>query len=171
MHVAVGSANPVKVGAVETLVAERTDQVESVSVDSGVSEQPRGIDETITGAKNRARRAVSKSGADVGVGVEGGVTDYTRLDGLWLIMWAAVSDGGTTHVGGGPTIRLPEPIADRVRTGQELGPVMADVTGDAEIARGRGAAGVLTGGLTDRETALQQAIAGAFGPFLTDRFE
>lgn len=167
--VAVGSRNPVKVAAVEELLGDRTERVESVAVESGVPEQPFGTDETRTGALNRARRSLSADGeADLGVGIEGGVTPDD--DRLWLIMWAAVTDGDRTATGRGPAIRLPDAIAERVRGGEELGPVMDDVTGEHGVARGSGAAGVLTDGLIDRRTALSTAIAGALGPFVTDHY-
>nr|WP_259372649.1 inosine/xanthosine triphosphatase [Halostella salina] len=57
MDVGVGSGNPVKVAATERVLAGRGASVEAVPVDSGVSEQPRGRAETVTGAETRARRA------------------------------------------------------------------------------------------------------------------
>jgi len=169
--VAVGSENPVKVAAVRTLLGERARRVVPVDVDSGVSEQPFGPAETVTGARNRSVRALEGSEADLGVGIEGGVADPGASDDLYLTMWAAVTDGERTSVGAGPRIALPPEVAERVRAGEELGPVMDDVTGEDGVARGRGAAGVLTDGLTDRETALEQAVAAAFGPFVTDHYD
>lgn len=169
--VAVGSENPVKVGAVRNLLGDRARRVVPVAVDSGVSEQPFGPAETVTGARNRGDRALEGREADLGVGIEGGVADPGPSEGLYLTMWAAVTDGEQTSTGAGPRIALPAAVAERVRAGEELGPVMDDVTGEEGIARGRGAAGVLTDGLTDRESALQQAIAAAFGPFVTDHYD
>ena len=62
-------------------------------------------------------------------------------------------------------------IADRVRDGEELGPVMNDVLGEDEVAKKQGAAGALTGGIIDREGALESAVAGALGPFVTELYE
>ena len=39
---------------------------------SGVSPQPFSDEETIQGAINRARAAVKETGADIGIGLEGG---------------------------------------------------------------------------------------------------
>lgn len=47
-------------------------RVERVAVESGVSEQPWGDDETVAGARNRAQRALGDA-HDLGVGLEGGV--------------------------------------------------------------------------------------------------
>jgi len=166
MHVAVGSGNPVKVDAVQAALPDA--RVESVPVDSGVAEQPYGFAESIEGAETRARRALD--GHDLGVGIEGGVARLPDAEGLWLVMWAAVTDGDRWGRGEGPSIRLPTDIASRVDTGEELGPVMDDVLGEDGVARNQGAAGALTGGVIDREAALTAAVAGALGPFLTDHY-
>ncbi|WP_380678866.1 DUF84 family protein [Salinigranum sp. GCM10025319] len=86
MRIAVGSGNPVKRDATARVFPEAT--VEAVVVDSGVSEQPVGHDETRRGATTRARRALevetrigddsgtadgSGAGYDLAVGIEGGV--------------------------------------------------------------------------------------------------
>jgi inosine/xanthosine triphosphatase len=166
MHVAVGSRNPVKRAAVETALPDAT--VEAVGVDSGVAEQPFGLAETVAGAENRARRA--RDGHDLGVGIEGGVARLADLDGLWLVMWAAATDGERWGRGSGPSLRLPDGIATRLDAGEELGPVMDDVLGTEDVAKNEGAAGALTGGITDRESALREAVAGALGPFVTAQY-
>ncbi|GGN85223.1 inosine/xanthosine triphosphatase [Haloarcula pellucida] len=169
MDVAVGSENPVKRTAVERILPDAT--VVSVGVDSGVAEQPWGREETATGARNRATAALSDTDADFGVGIEGGVADRTEPEGLWLVMWAAVTDGETTAFGDGPSIRLPAAVAGRVRDGEELGPVLDDRLGREAVAKREGAVGVYTDGRVTRTDALADAVAGAFGLFLTDRYD
>ncbi|MBX0321867.1 inosine/xanthosine triphosphatase [Halomicroarcula sp. F13] len=169
MDVAVGSENPVKRAAVERILPDAV--VVSVGVDSGVAEQPRGRAETVTGAENRAAAALSATDADFGVGIEGGVTERDRPPGLWLVMWAVVTDGDRTAYGEGPSIRLPEAVAGRVRDGEELGPVLDDRLGREAVAEREGAVGVYTDGRLTRTDALTDAVAGAFGPFLTDRYD
>lgn len=162
MRIAVGSGNPVKRDAVQEALPEAT--VESVSVESGVSEQPWGDDETIQGARNRAERALGDD-HDLGVGLEGGVAE--QESGLFLIMWAAATDCDRIELGGGPRLRLPGDVAARLHEGEELGPVMDDLLDTSGVAENQGAAGVLTDGVTDRTEALRTATAGALGPFLT----
>jgi inosine/xanthosine triphosphatase len=166
MRVAVGSGNPVKRDAVAAALPDAT--VEAVGVDSGVPEQPWGDDETIEGARNRAERALVGRECDLGVGLEGGVSE--RGGDLYLIMWAAATDGDRTEVGAGPRLRLPDRVAERLRDGAELGPVMDDLLDTSGVAENEGAAGVLTGGITDRREALRTAVAGALGPFVTDYY-
>lgn len=166
MHVAVGSGNPVKRDAVQRALPAAT--VDAVPVESGVSEQPWGDEETVEGARNRAERALG-GGYDLGVGLEGGVAE--RDGGLFLIMWAAATDGDRTEIAAGPRLRLPDDVATRLHDGAELGPVMDDLLDTSGVAEDRGAAGVLTAGMTDRTEALRTAVAGALGPFVTDHYE
>ncbi|GAB7094652.1 inosine/xanthosine triphosphatase [Halolamina litorea] len=171
MRIAVGSGNPVKRRAVERAVEATLDaDIEAVPVDSGVSEQPRGRAETVEGAKNRAANALAAGEYDLAVGLEGGVAEVEGADGLFLIMWAAVTDGERVGLGSGSAFRLPEGIGDRVRAGEELGPVMDDVLGEDDVAKKQGAAGALSAGVVDRDDALAAATAAAMGPFVTDRY-
>ncbi|PGF15566.1 inosine/xanthosine triphosphatase [Natrinema sp. CBA1119] len=171
MELAVGSTNPVKSTAVERTLERYEPTVTAVAVDSGVSEQPRSIEETVRGAENRARRALAATDADFGVGLEGGVARLEGSPGLSLIMWGAVTDGDRTERGGGPTFRLPDTVAEQVADGSELGPVMDDLLGTEGVAESNGAAGALTAGLTDRTRALGQAVASSFGPFVTEYYD
>ncbi|WP_276300291.1 inosine/xanthosine triphosphatase [Halorussus lipolyticus] len=172
MRVGVGSTNPVKASATASaLEAFAETEVEPVAVESGVSEQPFGEAETIEGAENRAGNVLTAGDYDLGVGLEGGVAEIESADGLFLIMWAAATDGERVGRGAGPRLRLPESIANRVRDGEELGPVMDDVLDMENVAEKQGAAGALTGHAIDRESALRQAVAGALGPFVTELYE
>jgi inosine/xanthosine triphosphatase len=171
MDVAVGSGNPVKRDAVAAALPGAA--VDAVPVESGVSEQPWGDDETIEGAANRAERALARETAangryDLAVGLEGGVAE--RTDDLYLVMWAAATDGERVEVGAGPRLRLPDDVASRLEDGDELGPVMDDLLDTTGVAENEGAAGVLTDGITDRTEALRTAAAGALGPFVTEHY-
>ncbi|MEF8857928.1 MAG: inosine/xanthosine triphosphatase [Halolamina sp.] len=172
MRIAVGSGNPVKRRAVEAAVQSTLEspRVEVVSVDSGVSEQPQGHAETITGAGNRAANALAAGEYDLGVGLEGGVAEFSGSAGLFLIMWAAATDGERTGRGAGPSFRLPGPIAERVDAGEELGSVMDDVLGENDVAKRQGAAGALSAGVVDRDDALAAGVAAAMGPFVTEHY-
>ena len=181
MLVTVGSGNPVKRAATEAALHDpaATDRfvdatVRAEPVDSGVSEQPRGHAETRRGAVNRAV-AACETGSDLGVGIEGGVGSFDPVTtpdgsttvggGLSLLVWAAVTDGSETGVAAGPSFPLPPAVAQRVRDGAELGPVVDDLLDESGVARGRGTAGVVTGGRVDRADALRTAVAGALAPF------
>lgn len=170
MHAAVGSTNPVKVEATERALGDLSDSVVSVDVESGVPEQPWGVEQTVAGAENRARRAFEAGDYGLAVGIEGGVRSVQGTDRLFVTMWTAVTDGDRLERGGGPSLPLPDAIADRVREGAELGPVMDEVVGRSDVKRRDGAAGVLTGSHTDRTSALRESVAVALGPFVTDYY-
>ena len=167
MHVAIGSENPVKVNALARALPDA--RTTAVAVDSGVPEQPWGREETVRGARNRAGRALDATDADYGVGVEGGVADRDTPEGVWLVMWAAVTDGTDIHFGAGPSVRLPDRVARRLRAGEELGPILDDELGREALGEQEGAIGVYTDGRLSRADALADAVACAFGPFARAR--
>ncbi|MDS0298111.1 inosine/xanthosine triphosphatase [Halogeometricum sp. S1BR25-6] len=168
MHVAVGSSNPVKRDATVRVFPEAT--VAAEPVPSGVGEQPTGHAETRTGAENRAEACLDAGTYDLGVGIEGGVARFEGREDLFLVMWAAVTDGDRWGRGAGPSLRLPDEISERVAAGEELGPVMDDVLGTNDVAKKQGAAGAFTGGKLSRTDALESAVVAAAAPFLCELY-
>ena len=169
-RIAVGSANPVKVAAVRA-VAQRILEdavVAGIEVVSGVAAQPFGDEETIRGARARAERALDADpAATLGIGLEGGVVELN--DGLLrTCAWAAAVDReGRRGIGGSLAMPLPGAVSDAIRGGAELGDAMDRVTGETDVKRGRGAVGVLTAGLVDRQRAYEMLVAYALAPWLS----
>lgn len=167
-RVVVGSTNPVKVAAVRA-VLERAGcpaRVEGLAVASGVADQPVGDAETIRGATQRARAALDASGADMAVGLEGGVVEEEGF--MRTCAWAAVvSRDGRVGVGGSLAMILPDRVASLVRDGVELGHAMDRVTGAHNTKHNAGAVGILTAGLVDRQRAYEWLVTYALGPFLS----
>jgi inosine/xanthosine triphosphatase len=167
--VAVGSTNPVKVGAargVLTRVAPAAD-VHGVAVPSGVPDQPWGDAQTIAGAVARAREALAAlPGATLGIGFEGGVVE--EPDGsVRSCAWAAVAaPDGRVGVGGSLAMPLPRAVAERLRAGEELGHAIDALTGTAGTKHAGGAVAVLTAGLVDRRQAYETILAYALARFL-----
>ncbi len=147
----VGSTNPVKINAVKLAVSEKFPQVEVISADSvsGVNGQPLSDAETQQGAINRARyvREIgSKQFPDeeiIGVGLEGGVT---TIDGqLWSTVWVAVVDqNNQLYLSNGARFPVPTIIADRIKQGEEMGPVVNKIVGGHNIRQKEGMIGVIT---------------------------
>jgi len=166
-RVVVGSTNPVKVAAVRA-VLERAGclaTVEGRAVASGVRDQPFGDAETIRGATQRARAALHAAGADLGVGLEGGVVDEEGH--MRTCAWAVVVGyDGRVGVGGSLAMPLPDRVAALVRSGVELGHAMDQVSGGHDTKRGAGAVGILTAGLVDRQRAYEALVTYALAPFL-----
>lgn len=165
--IAVGSTNPVKVAAVRQTAVRLWPQVKvtAVAVPSGVGEMPLSDAESLRGARNRAAAAQRRLDADLGVGLEGGVSEGDH--GLMLHGWAAVVDGnGREGIGCAGRLPLPAAIAARVRRGEELGPVMDEILNEDQVSRKGGAIGALTAGLVSRRDAFAHAVAYALAPFV-----
>lgn len=166
--VAVGSTNGVKIDAVRAVLARAglDARVESVAVASDVPAQPRGDEETIHGARTRAERARAASGADLGIGLEGGVVELP--DGsLRTCAWAVVVDRtGRTGTGGSLAMPLPPAIAAMIAEGLELGDAMDRLTGGKDTKYGAGASGVFTAGLVNRQAAYESLVTYALAPWL-----
>mgnify|MGYP002628615446 CR=1 FL=1 len=172
LRIAVGSRNPVKLAAVRAVI-ERVQpmvQLEGVEVVSGVPDQPFGDEETQRGARTRAMAALRSTGAELGVGLEGGVVDMA--DGrLRTCAWAVVVDRtGREGMGGSLSMPLPDVVAARIRAGEELGYAMDAIANAVGTKHGLGAVGILTGGLVDRQRAYEPMVAYALAPWLAPVF-
>jgi inosine/xanthosine triphosphatase len=167
--VAVGSTNPVKIAATRRVLESLVSgiRVEGVAVASQVSDQPFGDEETIRGAVTRARGACEALGADLGVGIEGGVVEGANGD-MRTCAWAAVvSADGRSGIGGSLAMSLPDAVARSLRDGLELGHAMDRLIGQSNTKHGAGAVGILTAGLVDRQRAYEVLVTYALAPFLT----
>lgn len=169
--IAVGSTNPVKIDATRRAVRLIWDEikVESVEVDSEVSEQPTSDREAIAGASNRAKKAKQALDADFGVGLEGSTMEIN--DKVFVTGWSVViNDTGEEMVGGGGRVQLPRKVVMKIREGNELGEVMSKLCGQAKVNEKEGAIGVLTNGLIDRTQAYYEAIIFSLAKILAPRF-
>lgn len=171
MRIALGSTSASKVRAARAVCARAFPGavVEAVDIASGVSAQPRGEAETIRGARTRAREALRRLDADLGIGIEGGV--HRDVQGVWVCAWAAVVDrAGREGLGSGIRFPLPEWIARRVLAGEELGAIVDAHLDVSDAHEALGAIGLLTKGLLDRQAALEQALLAALAPLLSDLY-
>ncbi len=88
--------------------------------------------------------------------------------GVWMFAWvAAVDRDGQEGLGCGVRFRLPAWMASRALAGEELGAIVDGLLGQENAHEEFGAVGVLTQGIVDRQSALEQAIAAALIPFLS----
>ena len=169
--IAVGSVNPVKVGAVRAVLAALAPvaRFEGVAVPSDVPDQPFGDDVTIRGARTRAERARQAIDADFGVGIEGGCVETAH--GMRTCAWAVVVDRNGRHATGGSlALPLPDAVARMIRQGAELGHAMDALVAQANTKQGAGAVGILTAGLIDRQKAYETLVTYALAPFLTPEY-
>ncbi|MBS3736256.1 inosine/xanthosine triphosphatase [Candidatus Bipolaricaulota bacterium] len=166
MKISVGSTNPVKLAASVEAFELAGEEVETTrfDVESGVSDQPTSNREAIEGARKRAKKAKGKGKFDFGVGLEGSVSDTGF--GMFLTGWAYLIDRTDSYLGGGGRLQLPETIASRIRNGEELGPVMDEVTGRSGVKENEGAIGIFTNGIITRKEAYRNALVFALAKYL-----
>ncbi len=158
-RIVVGSRNPVKVLAVESVVRRIWPAAEVLGVDvpSGIAVQPRSETETRQGAANRARAALVAVDADLGLGLEGGVDEVRGR--LYLVNTVvAVDRQGQTGEGAGVRMELPPSYRAGLDEGRELGDLVDAASGQSNTKQKDGAIGLLTAGLADRQQSFEQAL-------------
>ncbi|MDW7982464.1 MAG: inosine/xanthosine triphosphatase [Thermomicrobium sp.] len=128
-----------------------------LEVASGVRPQPLSDEETVAGALTRARAARVQVDADIGIGLESGLT-RGPLGRWYVVSWAVVLDRAERiGIGGAERFPLPTTIAERVLRGHELSHALADVLGTTVTATG-GAVSIVSGGRRDRIELLAVAL-------------
>lgn len=174
MRVVVGSHNPAKIEAVHTAFEKMglEANITGVDVETGVSAQPFTDEETIEGAIHRAENSLNAQDGEVvdfGIGLEGGVVETPY--GLFVCNWGAVvSKDGVVGIGGGHRVQLPDTIAQELREGRELGPVMDRWAGRHDIKKREGAIGVLTNHRITRVSMFRDVVICAFARFSNPQF-
>ena len=175
MQIVVASKNPVKINATRAaftaLLPDATFNVIGITVDSGVSDQPRTDAETRRGARNRAANAASaEASADYYVGLEGGleVTDGILLAFAWI---AIQNSAGVVSFARSATLPLPNSIRELIDAGLELGDANDRVFATKNSKQGGGAYGLLTGGLLTRESIYTETAMLALLPFTNEQFQ
>jgi inosine/xanthosine triphosphatase len=179
--VRVGSQKAPKVEAVRSAFAPFVPDVVvvGVEVESGVSEQPVGLEEITAGARNRGRRAFELPGppCDLAVGIEDGLVEVT-LDGVaevFNIGCAFVTDGRRESIGLSSGFAYPPEctvpaLAQRVDIGTVFDRLWQRYDGgdpsDAPSGAGIGNIGKLTLGVLPRSEYGRQAVVCALVRFL-----
>ena len=165
MRIALGTTNAAKRRAVELA----TGMVPlCVSVASGVADQPMSADETICGAIARARGALAAvPGADIGLGLEGGVDFDARHTRQWVLLSVCAAwDGRDLYVARGVSMPLPQAIGARLQAGGiELAAIMDELGGTMASNHKDGAYGLLSGGRITRAEVFRDAVIAALTPF------
>ncbi|HET8859695.1 inosine/xanthosine triphosphatase [Marivirga sp.] len=168
LKVIIASKNPVKIEATkagfERMFSKQSFLFEGVSVLSGVSDQPMTHQETLKGAKNRSDKAKLKfPDANYWVGIEGGVHEDDF--GMQAFAWIVVQTSEKLSHAQTAVFYLPEPIAQMVREGIELGEADDRYFGRSSSKQKDGAVGILTNGEIDRKSYYEHAMVMALIPF------
>ena len=167
MKIVVASKNPVKLKAAQSgfeISLKQNVELVGVSVESGVSDQPKTDDETLQGAKNRAKNAaLNFPNMNYYVGIEGGIH---QLNGeLLAFAWVVVSDGKNYSNARTGSFTLPPEVARLISQGMELGDADDIVFKKKNSKQQNGAVGLLTNDLLTREKLYHQAVVLALIPF------
>lgn len=169
ISLAVGTANPVKLEAVERVFGRFIPavSVEAIEVDTGVSAQPKD-QEGPQGAANRARNALAASQqAGLGVGIEAAIVEDAASGCTFDVQYAAIADAqGRVTTGAGPGFGYPSSVLASVEAGHTIGEIFDAIEGTDDVGQAEGAIGALTRGAATRSELTEWAILAALVPRL-----
>jgi inosine/xanthosine triphosphatase len=170
MKIILGSKNPVKLQAVqeviETIPYFAASTIHAIKADSGVPDQPHGLEETIRGAQNRSKEAFTHG--DLGIGLESGIIPVPLTQTGYMNLTACVIfDGSSFHTGLGPAFELSLEVTRWViEQGLELDQAVcaAGMSDNPRIGYDQGIIGIMTKGRVTRmeysKPAVLMALAG-----------
>jgi inosine/xanthosine triphosphatase len=170
MKVIVGSLNPVKLNATRNILEKIYGELDisSKDVDSGVPDQPFGLDQTIEGAINRAKNAYSHE-CDLSVGIESGLMETPNtLTGYIDLQWCAIFDGQEVTLGVSSGFEYPPEVINNVLSGLEVGDVMDRITGIDNLGTKKGAVSHLSRNMLNRTENTEQCVLTAMIPRLNE---
>jgi len=168
MRIVVGSKNKTKVEAVSEIIKEYPHLANAVvsgfEVDSGVEAQPKSLEETVKGAKNRAKTAFKE--CEYSIGIESGMMAVPETkSGYMDVCVIAIYDGKEFHLGLStawefPDVRITNSI---MRDGLDMSEAInkAGLTKNPLIGSAEGAIGILTKGRLTRKEYTKQALRSA----------
>ena len=170
MKIVVASKNPVKLKATQNILEKiySAVEVEDRDVDSGVPDQPIGLEVTVQGAINRAKNAFSPA-FDLSVGIESGLLEVPHsITGYLDLQWCAIYDGEKITLGVSAGFEYPPMVIEQVLGGKEVGDVMDQVTGVDKLGQKTGAVSHLTQGMLDRTGNTEQCVLMAMVPRMNE---
>ena len=166
MKVMVGSLNPVKLNATRNILEKIYGEIDisSKDVDSGVPDQPFGLDQTIEGAINRAKMSYTNE-YDLSVGIESGLMQTPNtLTGYIDLQWCAIFDGENITLGVSSGFEYPPEVIKEVLSGVEVGNVMDRITGVSNLGTKKGAVSHLSRDMLNRTENTEQCVLTAMIP-------
>lgn len=164
MKITIGSKNAVKVGALEEMVHDYPMLKEAVivpmEIESGVSAQPKTLDETIQGAMNRARGAFQD--CTYSFGIESGLMAVPNSkSGFMDVCVCAIFDGTEYHLGlssawEAPTRVMKHMLEEGLDMNQAA--LRAGMTDSPNVGSAEGLVGIMTKGRLTRKEYTKESI-------------
>ena len=164
MKIKVGSKNPVKVGAVEELAPAYPmlvgAEVIGIDVPVEVFGHPKTLEETISGAIERAKTCFTE--CDYSFGIESGLMAVPHSkSGYMEITACAIYDGKNFHLGLSSAFEWPKKVADLIiNKGLDGSQAvkLAGLTTHEKIGKAEGVISILTKGRLNRKEYTKQAV-------------
>ena len=175
LRVRVGSLNSAKLEAVRQGLAPFFEvvAVEGHEAQSGVSEQPLGLEEILRGARARAHQSYAAGNCEMGAGIEDGLVHVPGTAAGYMNVGACVLfDGNQESVGLSAGFEYPSACVaaatgpERVPVGKAFDAVFRPPPGWDDPGPGAGNIGRLTAGVITRIDYGAQAVTCAFVPRL-----
>ena len=170
MKIVVGSKNNAKISAVAEYIVDYASLADAtvigINANSQVSDQPLTLNETITGAMNRAQEALAHEGATYGFGIESGLMTVPHtLSGHLDVCACAIADIDGVYIGLSSAWEFPDVAISESMTKDGLDMTQACIkhglTNDSEIGKKQGAVGIVTRGRLTRKAYTQEAVRNA----------
>jgi inosine/xanthosine triphosphatase len=163
----IGTENEIKVEALKDVLKKYPNlsgaSVTACKVDSRVSKQPKSLEETIRGAKQRAKSAFFS--CDLSFGIEDGLMAVPETKtGYMNVCVCAAYDVEKYYLGFSSAFEYPEKIVKMiVAEGLDVNQAFYEsgLAKDKKIGSGIGAIGILTKGRWKRSDTVKQAITAA----------
>ncbi|MFA5163079.1 MAG: inosine/xanthosine triphosphatase [Patescibacteria group bacterium] len=164
MQINVGSKNPVKVQALEEILSDYPDfkgaELTIVETPSGVSDQPKSLDETVQGAMNRAKNSFSN--CQYSFGMESGLMAVPNTkSGYMDVCVCAIFDGEEYHLGLSSAWEAPKKVTEMMlREGLDMNDAAyrSGFTDNLKVGSAEGLVGIMTKGRLTRKEYTKEAI-------------
>lgn len=166
MKISVGTTNKGKIEAVNRAITVyellKNADVQGVNVQSGVNDQPIGMEMILRGAMNRAKAAFEFSECDLAFGLESGIfpAPFTKSD-YFDTCACAIYDGKEFHLGLSSCVEFPSFMIKKViNEGKNISEAAVDmgIFEDVSLRESVGTVGKLTHGKLTRIDYTYQSI-------------
>lgn len=170
MIIVVGSTNAAKVLAVKEVILDSPtlNQAEVISIhtSSDVSSQPLTLQETIQGAKNRAKNAFNQPlSCSYSIGIESGLMEAAETStGFLHVSVCCIYDGQNSFIGLSTGFELPPQILQLIlekKMDLSRACLQSGISHNTAIGSTEGIIGVLSKGRIDRKEYSKQCIFAA----------